>query len=263
MRPVSPFVPAQTIPDVIFQLEEIIQWCKDHNSRLGYFPVLYQSVTRAVEQGIVDQRFADGERMERLDVIFANRYLQAWHQYQTRGKPTEVWRIAFEQSERRKLTVLHHLFLGINAHINLDLGIAAAQTSPGYILQDLEEDFVEINRLLFEMVDGVQEKLRVISPLMRWIDRAFGRLDEKMAQSGLKASRENAWRVALRYAEASVDEEVNVIREEDQRAAFGASLLANPGLQGRLAIWLLRLGEKKLPPAQIIELLRETKSPDS
>lgn len=54
--------------------------------------------------------------------------------------------------------ILQHLLLGINAHINLDLGIAAAQTSPGDDLPDLRNDFVEINRVLVRQVDGIRER---------------------------------------------------------------------------------------------------------
>ena len=44
--------------------------------------------------------------------------------------------------------ILQHLLLGINAHINLDLGIAAVETSPGNQLAPLKNDFDMINKLL-------------------------------------------------------------------------------------------------------------------
>ncbi|MEM7658820.1 MAG: DUF5995 family protein [Bacteroidota bacterium] len=258
MERAAPFSPAQTIQEVIDRLETIIQWCEEHNSRLGYFPVLYQSVTKAVQQGIVRGRFEDGPRMERLDVIFANRYLEAWHLHRQGERPTEVWQIAFQQGEKRKMTVLHHLFLGINAHINLDLGISAAATSPGDQLPDLEGDFREINRLLAEMVDGVQTKLGELSSIMRWLDRAVGRLDERMAELSLKVARKNAWRVAKRFAAGTSEQYPQLLQEEDQRAAIGGRLLSQPGWKGRLFIWLLQLGEKRLSPHQVIDMLHES-----
>jgi hypothetical protein len=250
--------PAKNIPEVIEQLEGIIQWCKARQSALGYFPVLYQAVTRAVLQGIENGRFADGERMAKLDVIFANRYLQAWHQHQAGESPTHAWAVAFRAGERRKLTVLHHLFLGINAHINLDLGIAAAQTSPGQELPGLETDFREINQLLFEMVDGVQDKLGELSFLMRWVDRLAGRWDERMANQSLQVVRKNAWRVACRCAEAGETSWERVIQEEDLRTADIGVLISGPGIYGRLLIWLLQWAEKNIPPREIISLLQES-----
>ena len=59
----------------------------------------------------------------------------------------------------------------MNAHINLDLGIAAAEVAPGASIHALEQDFNLINEILCEMVDDVQDRLGKIWPAMRMIDR--------------------------------------------------------------------------------------------
>ena len=46
----SPF--AASIDEVIEQLDEIINWARDNNSRLGYFAALYRTVTIRVRDGI-------------------------------------------------------------------------------------------------------------------------------------------------------------------------------------------------------------------
>ena len=92
--------------------------------------------------------FDDGERMERLDVIFANFYIDAFEQYQNNQVITRSWKFAFETSERWWPIVLQHLLLGMNAHINLDLGVAAARTSPGDAIQELENE-LQYQRCLF------------------------------------------------------------------------------------------------------------------
>ena len=71
-------MPAETIDQVIEQLDDIIDWSIIRSSRLGYFAALYRKVTIKVKDGIRDGYFEDAERMERLDVIFANRYLEAF-----------------------------------------------------------------------------------------------------------------------------------------------------------------------------------------
>jgi hypothetical protein len=71
----------ETIDQVIDQLTEIIDWSRTTNSRLGYFAALYRKVTIKVKEGIAENFFDDGERMERMDVIFANRYLAAVEAY--------------------------------------------------------------------------------------------------------------------------------------------------------------------------------------
>jgi hypothetical protein len=49
--------PVTTIDGVIAQLEEIIQWCVVHKSRMGYFATLYQRMRVAVIQAIIANEF--------------------------------------------------------------------------------------------------------------------------------------------------------------------------------------------------------------
>jgi len=125
----------QTIDNIIQDLEVIIQDCKKQQNPLGYFAALYQKVTIAVKQGIENDRFEDGPRMEQLDVVFASRYLDAYQTFKNKGTPTLSWQKAFDESPQKNLIILQHLFLGINAHINLDLGIATAEVMKGKPLE--------------------------------------------------------------------------------------------------------------------------------
>jgi Family of unknown function (DUF5995) len=75
--------------------------------------------------------FDSPERMARLGVNFANRYLAAYEGYRSGGAGTQSWKFAMDAAQEWWPIVLQHLLLAMNAHINLDLGIAAAGTSPG------------------------------------------------------------------------------------------------------------------------------------
>ncbi len=109
----------QTIDEVVEHLDALIDWARREHSRVGYFAAMYRGVTRRVHEGIIAGRFEDGERMERLDVAFASRYLEAVAQYR-RGEPTtQAWNVAFAAATSWRPIVLQHLLLGINAHINL------------------------------------------------------------------------------------------------------------------------------------------------
>jgi Family of unknown function (DUF5995) len=89
--PASIAAPATTIGDVISQLTAIVAWSKENNSRTGYFAALYRKVMIQVKKGITEGYFDDGPRMERFDVIFANRYIHACYRYQTGQTPTQSW----------------------------------------------------------------------------------------------------------------------------------------------------------------------------
>src|SRR5690348_5441768 len=103
------------------QLDTIITDAKQRGDRTGYFASLYHKVTTSVKNGISRGDFENGERMAKLDVLFANRYLQALDNWRNSQTLADSWRIAFEATQKSFLLILQHLLLGINAHINLDL----------------------------------------------------------------------------------------------------------------------------------------------
>ena len=71
-------MPPPTIEEVIARLERIIDDALRGQSRIGYFAALYERVTSNVRRALVaGDVFRDNERMERLDVVFAERFLAA------------------------------------------------------------------------------------------------------------------------------------------------------------------------------------------
>ena len=146
---------AKTIDEVVDILEEIIQTAITNKDPLGYFAALYKKVTVAVRTGIHKKQFEDNERMEKLDVIFANRYIYAYYAYQAEQEVTTSWLKAFEMGKQFWPIVLQHLLIGMNAHINLDLGIAAATVSKGQSIDSLHNDFNQINEVLASLVKEV------------------------------------------------------------------------------------------------------------
>src|ERR1044072_5176290 len=124
-------MPHQTIEEIIARLERIIDDALRGQRRIGYFAGLYERVTSNVRRALVaGDVFRDNPRMERLDVIFAERFLAAWDAYSEGRGPTASWRVAFSWLDDPGPLVVQHLMLGMNAHINLDLGIAAATVAP-------------------------------------------------------------------------------------------------------------------------------------
>jgi hypothetical protein len=82
---------ARTTDEVLEQLQLIMQECIKQNNRAGYFAVVYYGVTCQVKDDIRKNNFEDGPRMELFDVLFANRYLEAWHLYKAGKKITRSW----------------------------------------------------------------------------------------------------------------------------------------------------------------------------
>jgi hypothetical protein len=194
--------------------------------------------------------------MARLLVIFANRYLSALAEQRRGGNPSRCWEIAFDASQSWRPIILQHLLLGINAHINLDLGIAAAETAPGSDLPALKGDFDEISLVLGEMMNDVQATLGQVSPWMGFLDRIGGRTDEAILSFSLGAARDLAWLTAERFARldrVSADVELDRI---DRRVAALAYPILSPGLRLSLLLLFVRARETRDISA-VVEVLTD------
>ena len=141
-----------TIDEVITELDSIIEWSLANKSRIGYFATLYRRMTIAVKNGIANNTFQDGKRMEQLDIIFAKRYITAWDAYINKKPCSNAWCNAFDACQQTDLIVLQHLITGINTHINLDLCIAAAECCPRDQIYSLESDFEMINKVIAKTI---------------------------------------------------------------------------------------------------------------
>ena len=245
---------AATIDQVIERLTAIVEESKADRSRLGYFAALYRKVTIQVKQRVEEGYFADGPRMQRLDVIFASRYLDAFDQYRSGGTPTRSWLFAFEVSEQWWPIVLQHLLLGMNAHINLDLGIAAARTVPPEQLPDLQGDFNKINTILASLVGGVQDRLAQIWVTLRLLNRHLGSVETSIINFSMKEARDHAWSVALRVAPLNETAQAFEITQLDSDVLKLARLVRHPGVAGGLVTKTIRAGERGTIP-RIIDVL--------
>jgi hypothetical protein len=77
----------------------MIDLARREKSRLGYFAALYRNVTIKEYEGILAGSFEDGARMERLDVAFANRYLDAFGRYHRGEELNKCWRTSFRAAQ--------------------------------------------------------------------------------------------------------------------------------------------------------------------
>ncbi|MGN6213297.1 DUF5995 family protein [Parafilimonas sp.] len=250
---------ASTIKEIIEQLNEIVDHSIATGSRMGYFAVLYRCVTESVAQKINEGYFDDGPRMEKLDVLFANRYLDAYNTYAAGNACTTSWQLAFDATKQWKPMVMHHLLLGMNAHISLDLGIATATISPGDKINDIHNDFLKINALLIAMINDVKLKLFSMWPLSKLIAKLnTGDLENSMAGFSMIVAREAAWQVALAYAPLLTEnaQQAYITGRDKKVNAFGNRIL-NPGAWSSTVMYALRLFETGTTASKINKLNKE------
>lgn len=238
-------MPAATIDEVLSELEKIIAACERSGDRVGYFAALYYKVTSGVKEGIAKNEFQDGPRMERLDVLFANRYLNALDQWRQGLPLTQSWKVAFEATRRSSVLVLQQLLLGINAHINLDLGIAAVETISGQNIQDIQQDFDSINTIIGSLTYEVIHEIDRISPLLSLIGLHANNTDSLLIQFSIGNARDGAWAFAEELSRKSGQEYTSCIGSRDKDIAKLAGALINLSGLLRLTLWIVHLFEWK------------------
>ena len=236
-------------------MDAVVQTCIRRASRAGYFAALYRAVTRAVQARASAGRFEDGERMRAFASAFARRYLDAFDAWTADRPTTEAWGAAFTAAGRWRPTVLQHVMLGINAHINLDLGIVTAEAADTHGgLAPIATDFDHVNDLLGSMVVACQRAVGAVSPWVGLLDRVGGRADTQLVRFSLVQARAAAWRVAERLVALEPAERSVAIDELDRGVAALAGLVTNGPVAVDLALAVVRLRERR-PVDEVIATL--------
>jgi len=242
---------AQGISDVLQILDGIIADCKAKSDPLGYFAALYRQVTLKVKQGIAEGFFADGPRMDRFDALFANPYFTAYEAFRSGGQLTKSWQVAFDSTESGKLIILQDLLVGINAHINLDLGVVTGETFQGKALQDFKGDFDKINAILAGLLPAVEATVGEFSPLLDILEKIGGKDAVEVLDFSIVAARDDAWMHAQIISLQPPSSWPLTVQTIDDKVKFLGRLIAQPGGIVAAAVAIVRDTESKDVPAVI------------
>jgi hypothetical protein len=235
-----------TIDEVLAELDRIIETSLENNSPTAIFAYVYRRTTAEIKKGIEAGIFHDNLRMERFDVMFANHYIKAYYDYRENQDVSRSWHVSFEAA-KESLCIVQHIIFGMNAHINLDLGVTAGTMMDGSELEELKEDFMKVNAILFSLTDEMQHSLGRVSRLMflaSWLGRNN---DEKLINFSIGKARDFSWSTAnVIWAMPGLEEKQARIREVDHVVADMAKLLHRPkGWVLRNVLKLIRRFEEK------------------
>lgn len=218
-----------SIEQVLGKLDEIIDDCRKKQSPNGYFACTYRSMTIAVLKGVQRKEFEDPARMVRLDLAFAGRYFEAYEQYKKSLKCSNSWHTAFEAAKDPRLLIMQHIVLGINAHINLDLGVAAASIMPYRKINPLKNDFNKINTVIASINQKVQESLSEICYPVEVLDQLSQGNDNRMLDFAISKARQTSWAAATVLSNSSSFIRPTLIRIVDHAAAqIATNIITSP-----------------------------------
>ena len=230
--------PISSIDEAIEAMDARIDRCLDTGDRGGLFAVVYRAVTARVRDDIREGLFDDCERLERFDVLFARRYLDAVRAWDEDAPVPHSWALAFETDTRADRIALQHVLLGINAHINLDLGIAAVDATAAGEVDELRADFELINDVLADLIDQMQHAIATVSPWSALVDRVGLRLDEALASFVLRQARAEAWDLAVSLSRLPPEARESAIERRDRAVMDFGRRIAQPSGPLRWAVSL-------------------------
>lgn len=239
--------------DVVSSLERIIDRCTEEHNPIGFFASLYRLTTMKILNAVKNEEFEDNERMERMDLNFANRYLSAIEAHFNGEKASRAWEASFEAAADPKVTVLQHLFLGMNAHINLDLGVAAATTCPQDKVFTFASDFNQINGVLESLFGVVCEDLHEVWPPLKIFDKYGKPLENIVLSIGMETERRLAWEKAIVLAQSSEEHYKEAFQEIDYDTFRIGERILHPGFLLKPLFRLVKNQEKGTVAEQLAQ----------
>lgn len=242
----SPELPT-TVDGVLERLERCLETARAENSADAYFLLIYIWETRDIAAAAAT--FDAPDELRRMIVVFARRYFEARRRFREGAPTTRVWELAFGAARSSSALVVQHLLLAMNAHINVDLAPAAAETNLSW------SDYARVGAVLERSVAAIQRRLNRTTLALRALDLLAGDFDEMFSTFSLKAARRHAFELAQRLRAAPEPARGALLAEADDFALRLGQRLLSPPWRDRLLLAAVRLSERKLSPRELLALL--------
>ncbi|MEM8934577.1 MAG: DUF5995 family protein, partial [Acidobacteriota bacterium] len=236
----------ESIDQVIAGLQAMIAWAKHQPSRIGYFAALYLRVTATLRDKVGTGFFDDDARMERMVVAFAKPYFLALRQFHDQDPALLAsWKLAFDATTRDDLLIVQQLLGAMNPHINIDLATAAAEICPGESIDTFRADFDRINQVLGGLVPTVISEIDDLSPLIRLVMDLAEQASIAVINFSMDEARDFAWRLAVRLARATPEEQAALIADRDAFVTRLGGDVLDPGEPWRTVVDIVRAPESQ------------------
>jgi hypothetical protein len=190
---------ALPVPDIAGAIERFhaIEAALPANDGIVWFTRLYRSVTEAVQARLATQRFEDPACLGRLDVVFANLYLDALRAWAAAAsRAPKAWAPLLAARSAPRIAPIQFALAGMNAHINRDLPVAVVTTwqALGLKLEDpspQHDDYEKVNVLLAKTEKKVKHWFD--TGFVGIVDATLGSADDRVAMWNVGRARDAAW----------------------------------------------------------------------
>ena len=233
-----------TVHEALAALDAVTERLLARGDQRAVFPDVYAIITRRVSESVAigaDGFFKEPSWISRLAGRFCERYLTTLR-WSLRGdaQDTGAWSIAYACCDLGDMMPIHHVLLGLSAHINYDLalGIAATIAEQGAAhdharIERFKHDHDAVNCLLRASIPEAFDHLmdRHACPISRLVYRHAYAAAEWVVMHVLTRWRERVWNdaMALLHAETPTQKR-RIERRLERRSQHYARLLAIPGI---------------------------------
>jgi hypothetical protein len=189
---------------------------------------MYLRVTEAVRDEL--PAFESPAFVERLDVLFAEFYFQAYEAAAAQAWVSKAWAPLFDRRDERGILALQFAIAGMNAHINNDLAHALVLTWSELDLEPERDspefrDYLKVNAILEAVEADIKGPLA--DDLIATVDTLLGTTDDFLALWSIRRAREEAWKRA-RIMRGMPDSELDSLF--DGFVGFAGNLLLRPSV---------------------------------
>jgi hypothetical protein len=187
------------------------------------FNGMYLRVTEAVRDAL--PTFENQEFIERLDILFAQFYFEAYEAAAAQAWVSKAWEPLFQRRAEHRLA-LQFAITGMNAHINNDLAHALVLTWQELGFDSaMRGDYDQVNDILEQVEQDI--KVPLSDALIAEVDTAFGTTDDFLALWSIRHARDQAWERARIMRQIPGDELDGVF---DRIVGFAGNLLLGPAV---------------------------------
>jgi hypothetical protein len=187
------------------------------------FNGMYLKVTEAVRDAL--PTFENQAFIERLDILFAQFYFDAYDAAAAQAWVSKAWEPLFDRRAEHRLA-LQFAIAGMNAHINNDLAHALVLTWHEFGFDaGMRSDYDKINDILEAVETDI--KVPLSDPLIAEVDTAFGTADDFLALWSIRHARDQAWERARLMQHVGGKELDGLF---DRIVGFAGNLLLGPAV---------------------------------
>lgn len=186
---------AGTIDEVISLMQGLEQSLPASDG-VRWFNHLYLDVTLAVRDYCRTGPLQAPPFLEELDVLFANKFFDAYDAASGGGQVPACWAPLFDARHDSRIAPLQFALAGMNAHIGHDLAIGVVETCQALNVVPSDScpqhvDYDAVNAILGKT--EAQTKQWLLTGAIKELDHEVAPVDDTVAIWSIEAARDAAW----------------------------------------------------------------------